>query len=510
MKGTLLICFISTLLINAAQAQTARLNISISNLKLPANVFIEDRTVSYADLKNSNTPIDLDSKGRGAVTIDVPQAKYVMLNVYPSNSYNGLDYRLFLSPGDNMDIKIDFKAEKSRVTISGAGSANNRPDFNGFTDVWPDNKHVRDKTPYTALNIFKKELTENNKIFGRYVMSSQYKDNGLSQGRPSDVFMKVTRYNLDYYLAIKYFELKSATLDDTHFSGPWQNVQDSLFRTIKLNNDDALPAYNYQALLATFMEREWERLLRQQEKDPAAFYKQWYHTTDAKEGERLFNEERKNLLREKIINRYFSGKTAEHLYVELLKGNMRESNYKNIDVIFDHFKKKYPANPAVKWFRGPIADIAQKRKRTLTNKMVLLPGNGSKLNTVKEVAALFKGKTVFVDMWGTWCSPCREDIEKNTGALHAALKGKNVQFLYIANFDLKHAEEWKKLIAYYGLEGNHILANEALSKDIMAKTKSNGFPTYSIIRKDGTVVKAKSQYPLDSDVAVKELLDDAK
>jgi len=108
-------------------------------------------------------------------------------------------------------------------------------------------------------------------------------------------------------------------------------------------------------------------------------------------------------------------------------------------------------------------------------------------------------------MWGTWCTPCREEIEKNAAKLEDHFKGKNVSFIYIANFDIAREQEWKKTIAYFQIEGMQILANPALTKDIMEKAKSTGYPTYIIIGKDGSYRTTSAQLPINLQAMIKEI-----
>jgi protein-disulfide isomerase-like protein with CxxC motif len=65
----------------------------------------------------------------------------------------------------------------------------------------------------------------------------------------------------------------------------------------------------------------------------------------------------------------------------------------------------------------------------------------------------------------------------------------------------------QKLIAYFKLTGTHVLANEKLSDDIMKKTKGRGYPTYIVIKKDGSYELSKAGYPMDRGVLIKQLED---
>jgi len=498
-----------------AVGQTAKVTVHIASAgPYKGYVGINDPIAKFDPAENGSKGIALNSEQSGYQLIDVNVPHTVSLSLFYSTGKGqyadkSLYYNLFLTPGDDIQIKLDLTKKDGGIVVTGRGSNNSQPAIQKLTDIYDDALYRNDKMPNKAVKDFIRQQSLDVQILNNYI--TRYK--------PSQAFIAASKQNIAYYAAAKFFMLKTRNLDPSRHHGPWQKAQDSLFMNIpvqgntfsgsrtpisKLNNDAALISYNYQQLLGSFLVREKERLWDESRTNPQAFYKEWYHTNVAK-GKKLIDVEAKSLLMERIINKDFSGKTAEYMYAYLLQSNYYQSYYQNIDVLFDHFKQRYPHSSYIKWFEQPIAAIVKKQQQQLNDKMVFVANNGTKLNTLKDVIALNKGKAVFIDMWGTWCTACRADIEKDSEALRAHFKGKNVVFVYVANHDQKREQEWKKLIAYYHMEGMHILANERLTNSIMNSIKATGFPSYLIIKKDGTYKGAKSQYPLDLQITESEL-----
>ncbi len=211
-----------------------------------------------------------------------------------------------------------------------------------------------------------------------------------------------------------------------------------------------------------------------------------------------------NILTEKIIKKHYTGKSAEFAYAVFLKGSIEDENNKNLPQIFENFKKQFPSSTYIAQFEPKINKIIENNNKTLTDKMIFVE-KGEQFNTFEEVINQFKGKTVLIDMWGTWCGPCRKQIAEHSKAIHEYFKDKEIQFLYIANFDSHNPENWKKIISFQSIEGSHILANETLTKDIMSKSKGTGYPTYIILKKDGNYELSKAGYPLNREVLTKQL-----
>jgi len=504
MKKIIGIVFILLFIIQGKiNAQKATVHIVAPGFFEDVNVF--DPAVNYDPGKSFST-IHLDKNRSGALIVDFSEPQYAeksqVLNIrsdkngtgpepvdiskprYVKFWFSDTQYILFLSPGDDLTFKAEFKGNKQTLTVTGRGSNNNQPMIFGLTGIGLQQFRF-DKTPDRTIFAIKKQEAHNAIVLQQYI--NHYK--------PSADFIRCAQQNIEYFALSKYYSFYHDYVYNPLESNKydkWQKVEDSLMMKHKLNNESAVGSVNYDDLVDKFSFRNTESLIFKERRErPVDFYRQWYHTTVNK-GSKIYAFEEHNLFYERVINKYFSGKSLELAYAKVLLWQFAFSNYKNIDLMFAHFVHKFPNSSYIPIFRNAMAEVVAKQKQTLNNNMVFVTDNGTKLNTLEEVARLMKGKTVFVDMWGTWCSSCRKELEKYSPKIRAHFKGKNLTFLYIASDDLNRQKEWKRVIAFYNMEGLHMLANEQLDHDIMTKVKSTGYPTYFIIKKDGSFKKAKT------------------
>ncbi len=120
----------------------------------------------------------------------------------------------------------------------------------------------------------------------------------------------------------------------------------------------------------------------------------------------------------------------------------------------------------------------------------------------KKIVEPLRGRVVFVDVWGTWCGPCKADLKHHTQALHSALAGLPVSYVYLCNRSKDDA--WRSCIAEYGLVLPHSLhynlpleQQAALEKYLQVEY----FPTYILFRPDGTRATTPDQQPRPYDPA---------
>ena len=107
---------------------------------------------------------------------------------------------------------------------------------------------------------------------------------------------------------------------------------------------------------------------------------------------------------------------------------------------------------------------------------------------LKKILEPYKGKFVLLDIWGTWCGPCKEALSHSTEE-YARLKDYDIQYLYLANKSPQ--QSWENVIKEYNVSGPNV-AHYNLPWEQQAAIERHlgvhSWPTYKLFDRNGNLL----------------------
>lgn len=105
-----------------------------------------------------------------------------------------------------------------------------------------------------------------------------------------------------------------------------------------------------------------------------------------------------------------------------------------------------------------------------------------------------KGKYVYIDVWATWCGPCRQQIPF-LQELEEKYHGKNIEFVSISTDSPAQHQAWKKMIAEKNMGGIQLFAGK--DQSFVRAYEVSGIPRFILIDPDGNILDANAPRPSD-------------
>lgn len=174
----------------------------------------------------------------------------------------------------------------------------------------------------------------------------------------------------------------------------------------------------------------------------------------------------------------------------------------------DEFCKLHPESPWMPWVNRAVGKNRAFNETAIPADLHF--PDVSSAQTIKDVTDLYKGKVIFMDIWATWCGPCRAAFA-HIGPLQEYAAANDVVLLYLSIDRPENDEKWRKMAAYYGLKGEHVRVQNAFHQEVYDTFGRQGalsIPRYVIFDKQGKIRFTSAASPEQWD-KLKEQLQEA-
>lgn len=104
----------------------------------------------------------------------------------------------------------------------------------------------------------------------------------------------------------------------------------------------------------------------------------------------------------------------------------------------------------------------------------------------------FRGKVVYVDIWATWCGPCKAEIP-HLQKLEQALHGEDIAFVSISIDADK--DDWLEFMDENDMTGTQLHADEGPDSEISINYEINTIPRFMLFDREGKIVDLNASRP---------------
>lgn len=391
--------------------------------------------------------IDVAEDGSFADTLRVKEGNYVL--------YDGTNPTfVYIENGNNLVVNYDANDFKNSLVITGKGSETSnyllkKREVESSTLKGAD-FYKLDETAYKA------KLEELKVALEKTLDSTE----GISE-----VYKTKEKRNIKYFILNRLNDYQPAHAHYTNnkeFKAS-EGFLDDLNGIDYSNEEDYVFSRDYKSLLANHYRKSASKLT---EKDSTLSNDEAYVKVIKDIPESIKN----GLLFDKVSYDITYAKDLEAYYKLFMDNSTNEEHKEKITESYNKLKAVAKGQPSPKF-----VDYENYK------------GGTTSLDDLK-------GKFVYVDVWATWCGPCKAEIPF-LKEVEEKYHDKNIEFVSISVDKSKDHDKWVKMIEEKEMGGIQLFADKDWNSDFVKGYLIQGIPRFILIDTEGNIISANAPRP---------------
>lgn len=258
-----------------------------------------------------------------------------------------------------------------------------------------------------------------------------------------------------------------------------------LYHARRIDSIDYVPSENYVTFVKSLLREDKELLQLPEYRDALCHFITTLSTTDIKEYDAT---KRAKAQVDFVVEHIKDQKIREYLIHQYLYEYIRSMGVRHLGQV-KAFYNEHVADARLKAeFRELCDRWARVDKGQLAPSFTYTDINGLKIS-LEEL----RGHYVFIDIWATWCAPCKEQLPY-LEELKRQFAGKNISFISISCD--RNKEAWEKMVKEKPMSGIQ-LHNDG-NKEFIKAFLIRGIPRFILIDREGRVISADMTRPSNS------------